>query len=88
MATGAMTSGGRKAEYGRVKIQLGFQTANDGVGLAEPVLLAFERDIGDRQPLAPHGVGHQLRLVRWHDAILEPLEEDEGTGQTVGRVNR
>src|SRR5262245_5733808 len=78
----------RKAELLPVKIKLCLETACNGFRPSEPMLLAFECQIGHRQTLVADRVRHHLRLVRRHHLVLESLEEDEGTGETVDRMNR
>src|SRR5262245_55196489 len=78
----------RKAEDLPIKIKLRLETARNRFRPAESVLLAFECQIGHRQPLVADRVRHHLGLVGRHDLVLESLEEDEWTGETVDRMNR
>src|SRR2546428_6988462 len=50
--------GEREAEHARVEVELGFERALDGFGLAEAVLLAFEGEVRDRQVLGAQHFDH------------------------------
>ncbi len=78
---------GFESEHGAVEIQLRFEAANDRVGLAEPVLLAFECDVGDRQSLRADGVRHSLGLIRRDHPVLESLEQDQRARQAVDEMD-
>src|SRR6267143_4538119 len=80
--------GQREAEDLRVEIQLAFERALDVLGDAEAVLLALERNVGDRQALLAEGVDDQLRLVRRDDLVLEALKENDRRRDPIEEVNR
>src|SRR5690349_8796878 len=50
--------------------QLRLQRPDDVGRLAEAVLLALEREVGDGHPLGPQRVDDHLRLVGRHDLVL------------------
>src|SRR5262249_46210730 len=54
----------------------------------EAVLLTRERQISHRQSLRLERGHHALGLARRHDAIVEPLEDDDRARQPIDRVNR
>src|SRR5687767_6087475 len=76
-----------KTKHFAVEIQFCLEAPDDRVGSAEPVLLSFEREVGHRQPLTLHGVGHHLRLIGWNNLVFEPLEKNERARQPVYGVN-
>ncbi len=51
------------------------------------MLFSLEGDVGRGNALGADGLEHPLRLVRRHDLVLQPLEQDQGTGQPVGVVD-
>src|SRR3981189_1616411 len=59
--------GQREAEDLRGEIQFAFERPRDVLGDVEAVLLALERDVGDRQALLAEGGDDQLGLVRRDD---------------------
>src|SRR5438445_2311196 len=80
--------GQREAEDLRVEIQLAFERPLDVLGDAEAVLLARERDVGDRQALLAEGVDDQLGLVRRDDLVLETLKDNHRCRDPIEEVNR
>src|SRR5579884_2081753 len=66
-----------KAEDAPVEFEFGFERADDALGLAEAVLLAFELDVDDRDALALERSDDRARLARGHDRVLRALEDDE-----------
>src|SRR5256714_8989081 len=77
--------GQREAEDLRVEIQLAFERPLDVLSDAEAVLLALERDVGDRQALLAEGVDDQLGLVRRGGLVLPgPKEKYPGPGPIRG----
>src|SRR5687768_8924330 len=79
---------GPEPEDRSVKVQLGFETPHDRLRLPEPVLLALERQMRDRQSLRAGSVRHHRGLIRRHDAVLESLKQDDRAGQPIDEVNR
>src|ERR1700726_3263238 len=55
---------------GRIEIKLRIEAALDRSRLAEAVLLAGKKEIGDRIALAPERLDQDFRLVGRHDRIL------------------
>src|SRR2546428_11902231 len=52
------------------------------------MLLSREGNVGGRQPFLAERVGDDFRLVGWHDRVLQTLEENDGRGDLVDRMNR
>jgi len=48
------------------------------------MLFTFEQEEGDGESLFADGIGHLFGLVGGDDPVFETLEEDDGTGETVG----
>ena len=52
------------------------------------MLLAFECEIGYRQVLRAHGFDHFLGLIGRDDFVFQALENDHGTIQLIGEMDR
>ena len=76
-------AGGREAEDAPVEVQLRLRRALDVRRLAEAVLLALKRDVGNGQALLPQRIDHPLGLVGRHDLVLQTLEKNNRTGEPV-----
>src|SRR5262245_51306856 len=79
---------GLETEDHSVEVQLGLEASHNRLRPPEAVLFTLEGQIRHRQPFLAGGGGHHLRLIRWHDAIFEPLKQDDGTVETIDTVNR
>src|SRR5262245_32228159 len=77
-----------ESEDSPVEEQLGFEAADDGFGLPESVLLAFEGQQRDRKSLATDRVGHHLGLIGRHGFVVEALKEDERARNAIDEMNR
>ena len=87
MPLGSESKPGAQDEH-RVEIELRVKRALDVLGLPEPVLLALEQEIADRNAARLQRGDHALRLVRRDDAILRSLEEDHRRREPIGVVDR
>ena len=56
--------------------------------LPEPVLLAFEQDVGVRQPFSSSASDHDLGLMRRNDAVLVALQQEHRARDPVRGVDR
>ena len=72
--------GGREPEHLAVEGQLGFQRRHHRVGLAEPVRLAFEREVGVPDALSREVSRDALGLLRRHDGVVQPLQQQYRAG--------
>ena len=61
-------------EYFGVEVQFSIQNALNIFGIAKTMLLTFEWQVSDRQPLLPNGFKHFLSLIRRYHFILQSLE--------------
>src|SRR5262249_44111536 len=75
----------RERKYLAIESDLLLERADDG--LRPPEAVAFRRERGVRDPDAtpPERARHGISLARWHDAVVEPLEEDDGAADAVHR---
>src|SRR5438093_1526359 len=76
-----------EAEDPRVEVKFSAQRLLDGLRAAEAVLLAFERQVSDRDALLPQRFHDDLRLVRRHHLILKALKHDHRRFEPVHVVN-
>src|SRR5882724_856764 len=77
-----------KSKHTRIEIEFAVERAFDVLGLAKPVLLASERKIRNRNPFRTQRLNHSLRLVGRHHFVLESLEEDHRTRQSLREIDR
>ena len=77
----------RAQDQHRVEIKLGVESAPDVLGLPETVLLAIEQKIADRNAACLQCRDHEFGLVRWDDAILGALEEDDRRREPIDMVD-
>ena len=73
---------------GKLPAPFGRHHPLDVLGDAEAVLLALERDVGDRQAFLAEGVDDQLRLVRRDDLVFQALKENHRCRDPIQEVNR
>src|SRR5215207_8448014 len=77
-----------ESEHLAVQGQLGLERCHHRLPLAEPVLLAVEREVGMRDAASGDAVEETLALRRWADLVLQALHEQERNGEHVGPVDR
>src|SRR5271165_2931122 len=77
----------RAQDQHRVEIKLGVESAPDVLGLPETVLLAIEQKIADWNAALLQRRDHEFGLVRWDDAILGALEEDDRRREPIDMVD-
>ena len=73
-----------KPEYFRIEPALPLECRLEVLGAPEAVALALEGHVGVGHPAAREGLHHRLGLRRGHDAVVEPLEEDQRPGEARG----
>src|SRR5262249_2250770 len=64
-------------DFDRIEGEFRIEAALNVAGLPEAMLLAREQEIADRIAFAPQRLNHTFCLVRRHDGVLLPLEEDD-----------
>ncbi len=72
-----LDSRGLEAEDLPEERELGLEGAHDGLGAAEPVTLALEREVGVANAIRRERVAHRLGLRRRHHVILESLLDQQ-----------
>ncbi len=77
-----------ETEKARIEIQLSIESRLDVFRSTESVLFALEGHIGMRQTPVRERRHHLFGLTRGHDPILEPLKEDDRTGEAIHMMNR
>src|ERR1700681_3890538 len=77
-----------KTENSREEVHLALDRAPDVPFLAEPVLLALERNVCVGQLLFLANLDELLSLIWRHDLVLETLEENHRHCQVVREVDR
>ncbi len=80
--------GGHEAEHGAEERQTRLEHAPQGGLTAEAMTLAFEGEVGVRDPVGREGRGDRLGVGRHHDPVLEPLEDEDGRADPVEGVDR
>src|SRR5262244_237347 len=75
-------------DFDRIEGEFRIEAALNVAGLAEAMLLAREQEIADRIALAPQRLNHAFRLVRRHDGVLFPLEEDDRLREPIRVMER
>ena len=74
--------------FDRIKGEFRIEAALNVAGLPEAMLLAREQEIADRIALAPQRLNHAFCLVRRHDGVLLPLEEDHRLREPIRVIER
>src|SRR6266516_5167084 len=75
-------------DFDRIEGEFRVEAALNVAGLPEAMLLAREQEIADRISLAPQCLDHTFSLVRRHDGILVPLEEDHRLREPIRVIER
>src|SRR5262249_44153185 len=75
-------------DFDRLKAEFRIEAALNVAGLPEAMLLAREQEIADRIALAPQRLNHAFCLVRRHDGVLFPLEEDPRLREPIRVIER
>src|SRR5215472_18849764 len=75
-------------DFDRIEGEFGIEAALNVAGLAEAMLLAREQEIADRIAFAPQRLNHTFCLVRRHDGVLLPLEEDDRLREAIRVIER
>src|SRR5262245_16390787 len=78
----------RPEDFDRIKGQFRIEAAFNVAGFPEAMLLAREQEIADRIALAPQRLNHAFCLVRRHDGVLLPLEEDHRLRKPIRVIER
>src|SRR5262249_56039670 len=75
-------------DFDRIEGEFRIEAALNVAGLAEAMLLAREQEIADRIAFAPQRLNHTFRLIRRHDGVLLPLEEDDRLREAIRVIER
>src|SRR6266536_425560 len=75
-------------DFDRIEGEFRIEAALNVAGLPEAMLLAREQEIAHRIALAPERLDHAFCLVRRHDGVLVPLEEDHRLRQPIRVIER
>src|SRR5215468_5530334 len=74
--------------FDRIEGEFRIEAALNVAGLPEAMLLAREQEIANRITFAPQRLNHTFRLVRRHDGVLLPLEEDHRLRDPIRVIER
>src|SRR5262249_6580087 len=74
--------------FDRVEGEFRIEAALNVAGLPEAMLLARKQEIADRIAFAPQRLNHTFCLVRRHDGVLFPLEEDHRLREPIRVIER
>src|SRR5262249_5346272 len=75
-------------DFDRIEGELRIEAALNVASLPKPMLLAREEEIAARIAVAPQCLDHTFCLVRRHDGVLVPLEEDHRLRQPIRVIER
>src|SRR5262249_60647306 len=75
-------------DFDRIEGEFRIEAALNVAGLPEAMLLAREQEIANRIALAPQRLNHAFCLVRRHDGVLLPLEEDHRLREPINMIKR
>src|SRR5262249_53084455 len=74
--------------FNRIEGEFRIEAALNVAGLPKAVLLTREQEIADRVAIVPQCLDHAFCLVRRHDGVLFPLEEDHRLRKPIGMIER